>query len=63
MPRQKPKRTRGGASVPCPVCSGPSHVIITRRVEDHVVRKRQCDRQRHPFTTSERVVADEPNPA
>lgn len=54
----KKTRPRGGASAPCPKCGGPTHVEVTRRREDAVVRNRVCVRKRcgHKFMTSEAEV-------
>jgi len=35
-------RPRGGASCPCPECSGHSEVIVTKRVDLKVLRERKC---------------------
>lgn len=50
-------RKRGGASVPCPECGGPTHVVITRRLEDAVKRMRKCTKVRcgHQFSTTEKA--------
>lgn len=51
-------RKRGGASVPCPDCQSNSNVVITRRVEDEVIRNRICTgRTKHTFTTVEHVAS------
>ncbi len=49
-------RKRGGASVPCPQCGEDTRVIITRRVDGKVNRKRTC-RHDHEFNTVERAIA------
>lgn len=58
-PKTKTKaRPRGGASMTCPRCSKPSHVVITRRQKDGiVVRVRECTSARcgERFTTREDV--------
>ena len=37
------KRERGGASIPCPRCGGPTRVLQTRRNTDKTVRReRTC---------------------
>lgn len=53
----KATRLRGGASMTCPRCDKPSHVVITRRQDGFVVRVRQCvsDRCGKRFTTREHV--------
>lgn len=48
-------RPRGGASVPCPTCGKDSHVVITRRDDGSVLRKRVCSRN-HTFATREEHV-------
>lgn len=50
------KRSRGGASYPCPQrrCGSPTHVVITRRDEDkNVLRVRECTACGHKFQTLE----------
>lgn len=47
-------RPRGGASVPCPTCASDSHVELTRRDGDTVMRTRKClGRGKHLFRTAE----------
>jgi predicted RNA-binding Zn-ribbon protein involved in translation (DUF1610 family) len=54
--RPRQKRVRGGASHPCPSCGSTTHVIVTRRHGETVVRRRQCRRhEAHRFTTEERA--------
>ena len=52
---KKARRPRGGASAPCPKCSGPTQVEVTRRNGDDVVRNRVCIRKKcgHKFITRE----------
>jgi len=52
---QKPPRERGGASVPCPVCSAvPTKVLQTRRDEQLTVwRQRICPHCKTRFNTNE----------
>ena len=52
------KRERGGASHPCPKCGGPTHVIITRRREEAVNRRRACLLCDHEFGTREVAVEE-----
>lgn len=54
--KKKLKRVRGGASVPCPRCDSPTHVVITRRVEGKVTRKRECTHCGHKFSTVEKIT-------
>jgi hypothetical protein len=53
--KKKTTKQRGGASVLCPRCKSPSHVLTTRRVADHrVARWRQClKHDDHRFETEE----------
>jgi hypothetical protein len=53
MPKKTKRRKRGGASVPCPQCGGSTEVVITRRSDRVVTRKRKCKRCRHKFETRE----------
>ena len=57
VPRVKKakKRPRGGASVPCPRCGGPSAVSETRRLDEKrsVHRKRRCRDCSHTFESEE----------
>lgn len=52
------KRPRGGASVPCPRCGGPSRVVETRRLDPMrtVHRKRKCVDNNHSFESEEVAV-------
>jgi transcriptional regulator NrdR family protein len=50
----KVKRVRGGASIPCPRCKGPTRVLQTRRQPDLTVRReRTCLRCKVTFDTHE----------
>ena len=49
-------RRRGGASVPCPTCAGPTRVLRTTREGSEVVRERCC-RKKHRFVTTEKMNA------
>lgn len=50
----KVKRTRGGASIPCPRCKSPTRVLQTRRQADKTVwRERNCPKCELVFTTKE----------
>lgn len=57
MPKKKKPRARGGASILCPKCNSPSHVIITKRLEHGLVRReREClARHGHRFFTCETI--------
>lgn len=57
MVSTKKKRPRGGASVPCPKCGGPSRVVDTRRSDKigSVQRKRLCIPKGHSFESEETV--------
>lgn len=49
------KRLRGGASIPCPRCKGPTRVLQTRRNADKSVRReRTCLDCKIVFDTNER---------
>lgn len=50
------RRKRGGASCLCPKCRGNSRVLLTRRADEHVWRKRQCVQKqcKEVFETEER---------
>jgi transcriptional regulator NrdR family protein len=52
------KRSRGGASAPCPRCKGPTRVSDTRRSGEGVRRLRRCvaARCRHVFSTEEKAA-------
>jgi len=51
----KTKRPRGGASIPCPRCKGPTRVLQTRRnIDKSVWRERNCPKCEHVFDTLER---------
>jgi len=51
----KIKRVRGGASIPCPRCKGPTRVLQTRRNPDRTVRRvRTCLNCAIVFDTRER---------
>lgn len=52
------KRLRGGASIPCPKCKGPTRVLQTRRNPDKTVRReRTCLDCQIIFDTQERKIA------
>ncbi len=60
MPAKKSKkRPRGGASVPCPKCGGPSRAIDTRRhkTTGKVLRNRECLDCLKSFASEEVAVA------
>ncbi len=57
MKPAKTKRPRGGASVPCPKCGGPSRAIETRRKKGKVVRNRECLECTKSFASEEVAVA------
>ena len=59
---RKKIRPRGGASYPCPHCDSVSHVVLTRRRDGRVFRRRQCLECEEVFDTMEELlyeVADE----
>jgi len=50
----KQKRERGGASIPCPICKGPTRVKQTRRNDNGTVRReRTCLKCHIDFNTNE----------
>jgi len=54
----KHKKKRGGASIPCPICKGPTRVLQTRRNEDLTVRReRRCEKCSLSFDTNERRLS------
>ena len=55
---RKAKRSRGGATTPCPECDGPSEVLVTRRKGQKIVRNRKCKSRScgHRFTTEEKIA-------
>lgn len=50
------KRVRGGASLPCPSCGGPTRAVETRLMtKDRAVRrKRKCPKCSRAFESEER---------
>ena len=46
--------------MPCPLCKATSDVVLTRMVDGHYIRTRECFNQ-HIFKTKE-VVLTEPRP-
>jgi hypothetical protein len=49
-------RPRGGASVPCPRCGKDSRVLLTRRDDREVLRRRMClGNAEHLFDTTEQI--------